>query len=104
MTPNGFPGGQAVFLFIPLVLIAAALFVLSIAMRDQGGRPKHNLPRLPDPKHPLHHVRVSMAATKRQAKVAARRAEEAKQAQPPEPQERGVTGETGEIRQFRKRA
>jgi hypothetical protein len=108
MTPNGFPGGQAVFLFIPLVLLGAALFVLSIAMRDQGGRPKHNLPRLPDPNsHPLHHVRVQMAQTKRKAKVAARRAQEAQQAQPPEPTEPGETGEIGEIgeiRQFRKRA
>jgi hypothetical protein len=105
MTPNGFPEGQAVFLFIPIVLIFAALWVLTIAVRDQAGRPKHNLPTLPDPgSHPLHHVRVQMAATKRKAKVAARKAQEAQQAQPLEPQEPGETGETGTIRQFRKRA
>ena len=105
MAPNGFPGGQAILMLIPLIVIGAAVWVLTIAMRDQSGRPKHNLPRLPDPNsHPLHHVRVSMAATKRKARVAARKAQEAKQAQPSEPKEPGETGETGEIRQFRKRA
>jgi hypothetical protein len=80
VAPNGFPGGQAVLMLLPLVLVGAALWVLTIAVRDQAGRPKHSLPRLPDPNsHPLHHVRVSMASTKRKAKVAARRA----QAQPP---------------------
>lgn len=105
MAPNGFPGGQAVLLLIPLIVILAALWVLTIAMRDPAGRPKHNLPRLPDPgSHPLHHVRVSMAATKRKARVAAKKAQQAQQAQPQEPQEPGETGETGEIRQFRKQA
>ena len=80
MAPNGFPGGQAFFMLIPLIMVGAAVWVLTIAVRDQGGRPKHSLPRLPDPSsHPLHHVRVSMASTKRKAKVAARRA----QAPPP---------------------
>ncbi len=105
MAPNGFPGGQAILIFIPFILFGVALWVLTIAVRDQGGRPKHNLPRLPDPgSHPLHHVRVQMAATKRKAKVAARKAQEAQQAQPLEPQEPGETGETGEMRQFRKQA
>lgn len=83
MAPNGFPGGQAVLMLIPLVIIALALWVLTIAVRDQSGRPKHSLPKLPNPNsHPLHHVRVSMAATKRKAKVAARKAaQEAEQTQ-----------------------
>jgi hypothetical protein len=108
MAPNGFPGSQAILLFIPFIIFGVALYVLTIAVRDQGGRPKHNLPRLPDPNsHPLHHVRVQMAATKRKAKVAARKAQEAQeaqQAQPPEPTQPGETGEAGELRQFRKRA
>ena len=80
MAPNGFPGGQAFLMLIPLVMVGVALWVLTVAVRDQSGRPKHSLPRLPDPNsHPLHHVRVSMASTKRKAKVAARRA----QAPPP---------------------
>lgn len=75
MAPNGFPGGQAVLMLIPLVIIALALWVLTIAVRDQSGRPKNSLTRLPNPNsHPLHHVRVSMASTKRKAKVAARKA------------------------------
>lgn len=82
MAPNEFPGGQAILLFIPFLMFGAALWVLTIAVRDQRGQPKHSLPRLPDPNsHPLHHVRVSMAQTRRKAKVAARRAQE--QAQPP---------------------
>jgi hypothetical protein len=80
VAPNGFPGGQAVLMLIPLVLVGAAVWVLTIAVRDQAGRPKHSLPTLPNPNsHPLHHVRVAMASTKRKAKVAARRA----QAPPP---------------------
>lgn len=76
MAPNGFPGGQAILMLIPLIIVGSAVWVLTIAVRDQGGRPRHSLPRLPDPNsHPLHHVRVSMAATKRKAKVAARRAQ-----------------------------
>ena len=86
MAPNGFPGGQAFLMLIPFLLVGAAVWVLAIAVRDQGGRPKHSLPRLPDPNsHPLHHVRVSMASTKRKAKVAARRA----QAPSPESAEAG---------------
>ena len=80
MAPNGFPGGQGILMLVPLILIGAAVWVLAVALRDQGGRPRHSLPRLPDPNsHPLHHVRVSMASTKRKATVAARRA----QAPPP---------------------
>lgn len=83
MTPNGFPGGQAIFIFIPLALLGLALWVLTIAVRDPSGRPKHDLPRLPDPNsHPLHHVRVSMASTKRKARVAARKAQAARTAPP----------------------
>ena len=53
MAPNGFPGGQALFMLIPLIMVGAAVWVLTIAVRDQGGRPKHSLPRLPDPSsHP----------------------------------------------------
>jgi hypothetical protein len=79
-------------MLIPIVLICIALWVLTIAVRDQGGRPRHSLPRLPDPNsHPLHHVRVSMASTKRKARVAARRAQAAKQ-QPPD-------DDSGEARQ-----
>ncbi len=82
MAPNGFPGGQVFLMLIPFLMFGAALWVLTIAVRDQRGRPKHSLPTLPDPsQHPLHHVRVSMAQTRRKAKVAARRAQE--QAQPP---------------------
>ena len=93
MAPNGFPGGQAILMLIPLIIVGAAVWVLSIAMRDQGGRPRHSLPRLPDPNsHPLHHVRVSMAATKRKAKVAARRA----QAPSPESAEAGSPA-SGEV-------
>ena len=81
-------------MLIPIILVVLALWVLTIAVRDQGGRPKHNLPRLPDPKsHPLHHVRVSMASTKRKARVAARRAQAAKQQQPPD-------DDSGEARQI----
>ena len=59
MAPNGFPGGQAILMLIPLILVGSAMWVLTIAVRDQGGRPRHSLPRLPDPNsHPLHHVRV----------------------------------------------
>ncbi|MGH8973248.1 MAG: hypothetical protein ACRD0C_08585 [Acidimicrobiia bacterium] len=107
MAPNGFPGGQALLFLLPLIIIAAAVCVLTIAVRDQGGRPKHNLPRLPDPSsHPLHHVRVSMASTRRKAKVAARRAaqQQAEPAEPRPPSEPGETGGTGEVRPFRKRA
>ncbi|MGH9039689.1 MAG: hypothetical protein ACRDZ3_05615 [Acidimicrobiia bacterium] len=84
MTPNGFPGGQAIFIFIPLAFLGLALWVLTIAVRDPAGRPKGNsLPKLPNPNsHPLHHVRVSMASTKRKAKVAARKAQAARP--PPE--------------------
>ena len=100
MTPNGFPGSQAVLMLIPLLFFAAALWVLTIAVRDQGGRPKHSLPRLPDPNsHPLHHVRVSMVQTRRRAQVAARRAQAA-QAEPPAPDE----VRSDEVRRFRKQA
>ena len=86
MAPNGFPGGQAVLILIPFVIVGIAVYVLTIAVRDPAGRPKHSLPRLPDPStHPLHHVRVSMAATKRKARIAARRAQEAAEGRPRAP-------------------
>ncbi|MGH8989925.1 MAG: hypothetical protein ACRDYV_18080 [Acidimicrobiia bacterium] len=98
MAPNGFPGGQAFMMLIPIAIVGIALYVLTIAMRDPGGRSKHNLPTLPNPDtHPLHHVRVSMAATKRKAKMAARKPEGAPQQHPPD-------GSPGEVRPFRKRA
>jgi hypothetical protein len=97
MTPNGFPGSQAFLMLIPLLFFAAALWVLTIAVRDQRGRPKSPVPRLPDPNsHPLHHVRVSMVQTRRRAQVAARRA----QAEPPGSDE----VRSGQARPFRKQA
>lgn len=62
-------------LFLPLVYLGAGLFVISIAMRDRQDDRYSNVRKLPTAKdHPLHHVRVSMAATRRKARVAARRA------------------------------
>src|SRR5206468_47976 len=80
-------------IFLPLVYLGAGLFVISIAMRDRHDHRHSSVPRLPTPKdHPLHHVRVSMAATRRKARLAARKAaaaadgsEEQKRKRPPRP-------------------
>ena len=62
-------------IFLPLLYLGAGLFVISIAMRDRQDHRHTTVRRLPTPKdHPLHHVRVSMAATRRKARVAARKA------------------------------
>jgi len=62
-------------IFLPLLYLGAGLFVISIAMRDRQDHRHTTVRRLPSPKdHPLHHVRVSMAATRRKARVAARKA------------------------------
>ena len=62
-------------IFLPLVYLGAGLFVISIAMRDRHDDRNSTVRRLPSAKdHPLHHVRVSMAATRRKARVAARKA------------------------------
>jgi hypothetical protein len=62
-------------IFLPLLYLGAGLFVISIAMRDRQDHRQSNVRKLPTPKdHPLHHVRVSMAATRRKARVAARKA------------------------------
>ena len=64
-------------IFLPLIYLGAGLFVISIAMRDRQDHRHTTVRRLPTPKdHPLHHVRVSMAATRRKARVAARKAAE----------------------------
>ena len=62
-------------IFLPLLYLGAGLFVISIAMRDRQDHRHSTVRRLPTPKdHPLHHVRVSMAATRRKARMAARKA------------------------------
>jgi hypothetical protein len=62
-------------IFLPLLYLGAGLFVISIAMRDRHDHRDSTVRRLPTAKdHPLHHVRVSMAATRRKARVAARKA------------------------------
>jgi hypothetical protein len=62
-------------IFLPLFWLAAGVVFISIAMRDRQGQEHATVRRLPGPKdHPLHHVRVSMAATRRKARVAARKA------------------------------
>ena len=62
-------------IFLPLLYLGAGLFVISIAMRDRQDHRHTTVRRLPTPRdHPLHHVRVSMAATRRKARVAARKA------------------------------
>ena len=62
-------------IFLPLLYLGAGLFVISIAMRDRQDHRHSTVRRLPTPKdHPLHHVRVSMAATRREARMAARKA------------------------------
>lgn len=62
-------------IFLPLVYLGAGVFVISIAMRDRQDHRQATVRKLPTPKdHPLHHVRVSMAATRRKARVAARQA------------------------------
>jgi hypothetical protein len=80
-----------VLMLIPLLVVGLAVWVLTIAVRDERGRPKDSLPRLPNPNsHPLHHVRVSMVSTRRRAQAAARGVE----AKPPT---------SGEVRRFHKR-
>ena len=62
-------------IFLPLIYLGAGLFVISIAMRDRHDDRHATVRRLPTPRdHPLHHVRVSMAATRRKARMAARKA------------------------------
>jgi len=62
-------------IFLPLVYLGAGLFVISIAMRDRHDERHASVRKLPGPgDHPLHHVRVSMAATRRKARLAARKA------------------------------
>jgi hypothetical protein len=62
-------------IFLPLVYLGAAIFVISIAMRDRQDQGHSNVRKLPTAHdHPLHHVRVSMAATRRKARLAARKA------------------------------
>jgi hypothetical protein len=62
-------------IFLPLLYLGAGLFVISIAMRDRQDHRHTTVRKLPAPRdHPLHHVRVSMAATRRKARVAARTA------------------------------
>ena len=62
-------------IFLPLLYLGAGLFVISIAMRDRQDHRHSTVRRLPTAKdHPLHHVRVSMAATRRKARTAARKA------------------------------
>jgi hypothetical protein len=64
-------------LFLPLLYLGAGLLVISIAMRDRHDHRHSTVRRLPTPRdHPLHHVRVAMAATRRKARVAARKAAE----------------------------
>jgi hypothetical protein len=73
-------------IFLPLLYLGAGLFVISIAMRDRHDEHHSTVRRLPRPQdHPLHHVRVSMAATRRKARVAARKAagEESPRRKPP---------------------
>ena len=62
-------------IFLPLFWLAAGVLFISIAMRDRQDHQHATVRRLPGPKdHPLHHVRVSLAATRRKARVAARKA------------------------------
>jgi hypothetical protein len=62
-------------IFLPLFWLAAGVLFISIAMRDRQDHQPATVRRLPGPKdHPLHHVRVSLAATRRKARVAARKA------------------------------
>ena len=62
-------------IFLPLLYLGAGMFVISIAMRDRQDHGHATVRRLPTPRdHPLHHVRVSMAATRRKARMAARKA------------------------------
>jgi len=62
-------------IFLPLLYLGAGLFVISIAMRDRRDHRQSTVRRLPTPQdHPLHHVRVAMAATRRKARLAARKA------------------------------
>jgi hypothetical protein len=62
-------------IFLPLLYLGAGLLVISIAMRDRQDHRHSNVRRLPMAKdHPLHHVRLSMAATRRKARAEARKA------------------------------
>jgi hypothetical protein len=62
-------------IFLPLLYLGAGLLVISIAMRDRQDHRHSSVRRLPRPQdHPLHHVRVSLAATRRKARMAARKA------------------------------
>lgn len=62
-------------IFLPLFWLAAGIVFISIAMRDREDHEHAMVRKLPTAKdHPLHHVRVSMAATRRKARVAARKA------------------------------
>jgi hypothetical protein len=64
-----------ILIFIPLFWAAAGVLFISIAMRDRKDHQPAMVRRLPTAKdHPLHHVRVSMAATRRKARLAARKA------------------------------
>jgi hypothetical protein len=64
-------------IFLPLLYLGAGLLFISIAMRDRQDQGHATVRRLPTPRdHPLHHIRVAMAATRRKARVAARKAAE----------------------------
>ena len=80
-------------IFLPLLYLGAGVFVISIAMRDRHGERHSTVRRLPSPKdHPLHHVRVSMAATRRKARLAARKAAAAEEGSPPPKRKRPPGG------------
>jgi hypothetical protein len=64
-----------ILIFLPVFWLVAGVVFISIAMRDRQDHQPATVRRLPGPKdHPLHHVRVSMAATRRKARIAARKA------------------------------
>jgi len=62
-------------IFLPLLYLGAGVLVISIALRDRQDHKQTTVRKLPSPRdHPLHHVRVSLAATRRKARLAARKA------------------------------
>ncbi len=71
--------GGGIALLMPLLYLAMGLVFIAIATRDRRGTPDRSIPTLPAKRHPLHHVRVAMNASRANARAAARK--EARQAE-----------------------
>ena len=71
--------GGGIALLVPFLYLAMGLVFIAVATRDGRRTQNRSIPTLPAKRHPLHHVRVAMNASRAKARAAARK--EARQAE-----------------------